>query len=286
MQNLKILLNLVKAKIALAITFTTFAGYFVFSSNFYLSLLFAIVGVFLMSAGALALNQYQERTYDAKMNRTMDRPMPNFMIKPIYALWISFVLIIAGLFVLYFYVNPLCALLGIFNVFWYNVVYTYLKRITVFAVIPGALVGAVPAIIGWCAAGGYILDFQIIVIALFLIIWQIPHFWLILYYYDNDYSKAGFPSITKSFSKSKIKNIVFVWLIATCASTALFPIFELISSTISIYILIAINFIILINFYYTLYRKSSYLTIKHLLAGINIYMVLVLVIMVVDRLVS
>lgn len=285
MNNLKILLNLVKIKIAFAITFTTFVGFIIFSNSFNFELLFAFLGVLLMSSGALALNQVQEKTFDAKMDRTMNRPLPKTFIKPQIALIISAVLIILGFLVLYTKLNLISALLGIFNVFWYNVVYTYLKRITVFAVIPGALVGVIPILIGWCGAGGYLFEYKIILLSVFMFIWQIPHFWLILFYYNDEYALAGFPTITNSFSKNRIKNIVFVWLIATSSTTLLFPIYQLITNHFLIFLLVAINILTLILFYFALFRKTKNLNKRFSLAGINIYMMLIMIILMINSLI-
>ena len=70
-----------------------------------------------MSSGALALNQVQEKTYDAKMDRTMNRPLPKTFIKPRFAFLISVVLIISGFFILYTKLTLISSLLGFFNVF-------------------------------------------------------------------------------------------------------------------------------------------------------------------------
>ena len=59
----------------------------------------------------------------------------------------------------------LVGLLGLFALFWYNVVYTLLKKITPFAVLPGALCGALPLIMGWALAGGSILDSPILMLS-------------------------------------------------------------------------------------------------------------------------
>ncbi len=75
---------------------------------------------------------------------------------------------------------PLAAALGIFTLLWYNLVYTPLKRITAFAVLPGALIGAMPPLIGWTAAGGNPLDMEIMAVAFLLFVGQMPHYWLLL----------------------------------------------------------------------------------------------------------
>ena len=286
MKILRIFFSLIKIKIALAITFTTFTAYIIFSKNIDANFFYSLIGVLLMSSGALALNQCQERLYDSKMSRTKNRPLPNLEIKNNIALIISLSLIIAGSFVLLLFTNYICASLGLFNVSWYNIVYTYLKRLTVFAVVPGALVGVVPAFIGWCAAGGSILDLRIMILSLFLFLWQIPHFWLILFYYNSDYKDAGFPAITNSFSISKIKTIVFVWIIATCFSTLLLPVYNLISSQVFVYFLVFINIITIFIFYSKLLKSSGFKITKVELVGINIYYLIILLLLIINSFVN
>jgi hypothetical protein len=61
--------------------------------------------------------------------------------------------------------------------------------------------------IGWVAAGGYWLDTSILLIFLFFVIGQIPHFWLLLLKYGKQYEKAGLPSLTSFFSDRQISRI-------------------------------------------------------------------------------
>jgi protoheme IX farnesyltransferase len=109
-------------------------------------------------------------------------------------------------------------ILGSLAVFWYNGVYILLKRITAFAVIPGSLVGAIPPVIGWAAAGGLYNDATILEVALFFFMWQIPHFWLMLLMFSKDYEQAGLPSLTRVFSKEQIARITTVWILAVAAT--------------------------------------------------------------------
>jgi protoheme IX farnesyltransferase len=115
--------------------------------------------------------------------------------------------------------------LGLLAIFWYNGLYTYLKRKTAFAVLPGALIGMIPPLLGWVSGGGHLFDPRIWGIAFFFFIWQVPHFWLLSLEVAKDYESAGLPSITKIFSVSQIKRIVFIWFLSTGASCLLIPLF-------------------------------------------------------------
>jgi protoheme IX farnesyltransferase len=76
------------------------------------------------------------------MERTRGRPIPSQKLSPSTALWISLALIFTGLMILFYETDFLTFALGVFAFLWYNGVYTYLKRWTPFAAIPGALVSS------------------------------------------------------------------------------------------------------------------------------------------------
>ncbi len=160
-----------------------------------------------------------------RWNEQEDRVLPSKRLTPKAALTISLVELSSGSFLLLFAVNPLAFLLGLFAVFWYNGVYTYLKQKTAFAVIPGALIGAIPPAIGWVSGGGDLLDPGIWGIVLFFYMWQAPHFWLLLFDFRKEYEAAGLPSVTKVFSTKQIKRILFIWLLSTGVSCLLIPLF-------------------------------------------------------------
>jgi protoheme IX farnesyltransferase len=163
------------------------------------------------------------------MDRTKSRPIPAGKIASSNVLILSISLILLGSLILILWTNFLTLGLGLLNLFWYNFVYTMLKRVTPFAIIPGSLVGAIPPIIGWTSTGASLVDPQIIVIAFFFFIWQIPHFWLLLLVLDKDYKQGGFPTLTQVFSRQQLSRITFIWVSSTAVTGLMIPLFGLVN---------------------------------------------------------
>jgi len=214
-ERFAILLNLVKIKISLLVTFSAAAGYVLTAGQIKIGTLVVTAAVFFLASGSCALNQYQEREIDELMERTKSRPLPSRKLDPGAALWVASSLIFLGSVILFYAAGLAPLALGLLAVLWYNGLYTPLKQKTAFAAIAGALVGAIPPILGWVSGRGSILDSRIWGVALFFFIWQVPHFWLLLLDFSRDYDKAGLPSITKIFSTEQIKRIIFIWLLST-----------------------------------------------------------------------
>ena len=212
--------ELIKWKLSLAVSFSAVTGYLVCDTAAGAGLqglaagsglLKVAVGVFLLSSGAAALNQYTERKSDALMARTAGRPLPSGRMTPVTAAVLALLFIASGSLLLGFS-GFLPLILGLANVFLYNVVYTGLKKVTALAIIPGALVGAVPPLIGYTAAGGVMTDTIILLFALFMFLWQMPHFWLLLVRYGSEYEKAGIRTIYSSMSSAQISRLILFWI--------------------------------------------------------------------------
>jgi protoheme IX farnesyltransferase len=110
------------------------------------------------------------------------------------------------------------ALLGLGAAVWYNCIYTYLKKKSAFAAVPGGITGAMIPAVGWAGAGGSLLDPRLAALSLFFAFWQVPHFWLFVMRYGKEYEEAGLPSLTAIFSPVQISRIIFVWIAATAVS--------------------------------------------------------------------
>ena len=185
-------LELTKPGIALFAMATAGAAYYVASGGSPdLSPAFhTLLGTLLATAGALALNQYQERELDALMSRTRSRPLPSRRVDPGEALAFGALLLVAGLLQLWTMVGATTALLTLGSAVAYNLVYTPLKLRTHGATFAGAVPGAMPALIGWSAASQ---ELGAGALALFTIgfVWQLPHVLSIAWLLREDYARAG-----------------------------------------------------------------------------------------------
>lgn len=228
----ELLSELTKFKITFFVSVTTFVGYILHNHAVDIYFLLPTIGVLILASGASALNEYQERNIDSKMLRTKNRPIPTGRISANNALLVSFVLILLGSGMLALHSTNVL-LLGLFTLAWYNGIYTPLKQKSTIAIIPGSLVGALPPVIGWVASGGNIFDSQILAFASFMFVWQIPHFWLLILMYDDQYKEAGFPTLSKIFSLDQITKITFSWIVILIASSVLFYLSGLTVSTIA-----------------------------------------------------
>ncbi len=274
---LKILLDLSKIRISVLVAMSTFVGYILAAGTFDQTGLLAVLGTFFLSCGSAGLNQVQEWRLDKKMQRTCARPIPAEHLSPRAGLLISALHIAVGGLILGFGSTGMALMLGLANILCYNGIYTPLKQKTAFAVFPGALIGAIPPAIGWATAGRTLVEPQILILALFFFIWQIPHFWLLLLNLSRDYERAGFPTLASLFSDKQLARLTYVWTIATALISLMLPLYGFGNSLFIYSCLIFTTFwLIWVN------RKLLQIAIsstifKTAFMNINIYMLLVMV---------
>lgn len=187
------------------------------------------LAVAVLAAGCSALNQVQERRIDARMQRTCRRPLASGQWPVAWGVGAAALLLGGGLLSLAAHgVIPLVLAGG--AILWYNGLYTWLKRRSAFAVLPGALCGALPPLIGWCAAGGLWHDHRAVSLALVFFLWQMPHFWLLLAGYREDYRRAGLPHLFERFSARQSARLIALWILALASSLLLLPALGLLRS--------------------------------------------------------
>jgi protoheme IX farnesyltransferase len=239
---LKDILVFTKSKISISVAISAVLGYLLSSEKISFDILYVFISTYLLASGSSALNQVQEWKYDALMERTNKRPLPLQKFTPKKGLMISFSFLYKGLAILFFTSTTISSvILGILAVVIYNLIYTPMKRKSSFAAIPGALIGAIPPAIGWSYSNENLLDPKIIALMLFFFIWQIPHFWLLLIMYKEQYKKAGYPVLTDLLTTKQISRISYVWIYALVIVGIFIPILENSINTISIAILILLS---------------------------------------------
>ena len=271
-----LILELGKIRITFSVTITTTIGYLLAPRPWEGSLLWPVIGILLIGLSSAALNQWQDKNLDAKMKRTRHRPLPSGRVTEAQVLIFVAITFIVGVGTLYIKTNLIATLLGISAFVWYNAIYTYLKRVSAIAVIPGSVIGGVPPAVGWVAAGGDVLDPLILSICLFMVIWQIPHFWLLLFLYGKDYSLAGLPTLLDRFSEYGLRLLTFGGLLVTVISATWIPYAGNMTSP-EIYRMLTVLSILMLYFSRKLLTRQGEVDYKQAFISINVYSVLVLV---------
>ncbi|HYJ81126.1 MAG TPA: heme o synthase [Longimicrobiaceae bacterium] len=157
------------------------------------TVLWTMLGGYLMAGGANAINMYLDRDIDARMPRTALRPIPSGRMSAGHVLVFGMVLGAAAFAVFALLVNLLSALLALAGLLYYVFVYTrWLKRTSPQNIVIGGAAGAFPPLVGWAAATG---EVTLTAIYLFLIVffWTPPHFWALALVKQKDYGRVGVP---------------------------------------------------------------------------------------------
>lgn len=236
--------DLTKPRITRLVTITSGVGYAIASvaqptwhvPSLIVSAIGCIVGTACSASGANALNQWMERTRDGLMPRTCERPLPKQRMTPGVALRVGVAFCIVGVLVLLAACGPAAALVSLSTILVYLLAYTPLKPITTISTIVGAIPGALPPLIGWCAAtsgaalwapvSGWFVPLSLTSGAggwslfLLMFVWQIPHSLALAWMYKDDYAKGGYrllPLLDPAGTRTA--STVFLWSVALVPAT-------------------------------------------------------------------
>jgi len=185
------------------------------------TLLLANLGIALAAGGAAAINQLLDRGIDARMRRTLARPLPAGHVKPQQALCFALALCCASMLLLVQEVNVLTAVLTFASLFGYAVIYTvWLKRATPQNIVIGGAAGAAPPVLGWIAVTGH-LEPQALILFLIIFLWTPPHFWALAIARRAEYAKIDIPMLPVTHGVAFTKRAVLRYTIALTLVTAL-----------------------------------------------------------------
>ena len=187
--------QLFKVRVTSLIVMTAWAGYYMGAarsgvSSLSWTLLNALWGIGLTSAGAAALNEVLERELDARMRRTRNRPLPSGRMSLGTGLTAGLFAVILGPVALALTTNVLTGVLAFATAATYLALYTPLKKRSPISTLVGAFPGAMPPLLGWTAIRGR-LEPEAFFLFLIVFFWQFPHFQAIAWMYRDDYEAAG-----------------------------------------------------------------------------------------------
>ena len=232
---------------------------------------------FLVTGSANGFNQIIERGFDKIMDRTSMRPLPQERMNVSEATILASVIGIAGLIILWLFLNPLSSLLSALSIVLYVLAYTPLKRKTPFAVMVGAFPGAFPPLLGAIAATENFgrVPFEGLVLFAIQFVWQFPHFWAIAWVMHDDYQKAGFHLLPSKGGRDKATAFQIVVYTLFLLLISMIPVFFKMTQT---FIAPLVIFICGVLFFYQavkLYRDCSVKSAREVMFGSFAYLPIV-----------
>jgi len=163
-----------------------------------------LVGTALVAASSSVANQICERVTDRSMARTASRPIASGRLSTRDAWGIVVTTLVLGSASIWVGGGVGATVAAVATWLLYVIVYTPLKRVTPLNTAVGAVAGALPVAIGWCAAGGPARfaagdarsALAVAALATVLYLWQFPHFMAIAWLYRRQYETAGLRMLT------------------------------------------------------------------------------------------
>jgi len=193
---------------------TAAAGY-LFASRWHINLgVYAatLAGTALVIASAGVFNNFIDRGIDKKMARTQKRALVTKIISGQNAIIYATALGVAGFIILALFTNWLVVILGAIAIFFYVVLYGFVKRRSVHGTLVGTIPGAIPPVAGYAAAVNH-LDGGAFIIFLIMVCWQMPHFYSIAIFRLNDYKAANIPvlPVKKGIRRAKLEILLYTF---------------------------------------------------------------------------
>lgn len=252
---------LIKFTLSFLVVFTSVVSYLLAPNvtfNLTSVLLLFIAGM-LITGSANAINQTVERDTDALMRRTSGRPVAAGRMSVNEAWTFAVVTGTTGLLIMWNWFNIESALVGLFSLFLYSFIYTPLKKVNSISVLVGAFPGALPCLIGWVAATGFINPFAQFqgtlstgevhtfynyggyILFAIQFLWQFPHFWAIAWLAHKDYAKAGFKLLPSQGGPTMFSAVQTLIYSSMMVPVGMLPYFFDVSGLLAFYVLLACN---------------------------------------------
>ena len=247
------------------------------------SLWVTFLAIFFLALGVCALNQFQEYTLDALMDRTKSRPLVTQRIGRSEAIIAIFGLIFLSMVLIYTVLSFTGIAIFTVVVFLYNGIYTPFKRVSPYAVFPGALLGVIPPLLMWLLTKKSLLSLDFLSLMWFYFVWQMPHFWLLVLMHHKEYKKAGFPTMVEVLGSKSLARITYIWIVFTTIS-ALMVVSYFMPKSNAVLSIILLHSIFILYSSIPLFKKDlSKKIFKKIFMQLNLYTLCVIGFLVFDK---
>lgn len=273
--------QLIKMRLSLLVVFSSAMAYLWATDRNVDSLTIWLlsIGGFFITGSSNILNQIIERNSDKLMKRTYKRPLAAERMGVTEAMLLAIVFGISGIFFLA-KINMLCAILSMCALIIYAGLYTPLKKITTLTVIPGAIAGSLPIIIGFTAATGEI-NKEALLLFLLQFIWQFPHTWSIAWLLNDEYNKAGLKMLPTSKKNNISAILIMVSTFLIIPTGLLLYMYE--SAGIHVTWILALAGIVMLLFAFRHYKKRTDKSAVGLMLSCFGYLPFVLIVLVIEK---
>jgi len=118
----------------------------------------------------------------------------------------------------------------------------------------------------------------------FFFIWQVPHFWLLMLKYGEQYEQANLPSLQRFYSNQHIRWVTFLWTASTAISAMMLPVFKVVQSQITAFAIIFASFALIFSFLKLLKfdEKIAFNPMVYFMK-INIFVLMMIILLTVDN---
>ena len=274
---------LCKPRVSAMIVFTAVIGMFLASPDFvpFSILIPSTIGIFMASGAAAAFNCLIEQEIDARMLRTITRPLPSGRVSSVETIVFASIIGLVGLAILYVFVNPLTMWLTLCTFLGYAVIYTiFLKPATPLNIVIGGASGAMPPILGWAAVNNVVSP-ESWILFLIILAWKPPHFWALALYRRDDYAKSGLPMLPVTHGEEFTRLHILLYTIILFV-VALMPVGHGMSGMIYLIISIVMNSIFMV-YAVRLYRRYSDALAKSTFKFSIIYLMIIFAALLIDH---
>ncbi len=268
---------LLKPRVMSLVIFTGLVGMVVAPGEIHPFMAFVSLLCIAVGAGASgALNMWYDADIDAKMQRTVSRPIPRGAVTPGEALAMGTILSVASVLILGLLVNWVAGALLALTIGFYIFVYTmWLKRRTPQNIVIGGAAGAFPPMIGWAAVTGGISVESFILFSI-IFIWTPPHFWALALYRSRDYERVGVPMLPVVVGSKATRKQILIYsalLVLTCLAPVYVGLAGLAYLAISV-VLSAIFMVLAVQLYFAVGETGITKIAKRLFAFSILYLFL------------